>query len=717
MTSPVKTCSIAFVLFMATCAATGADAVRPSLSVTKTDYLVAEPVSITFTWTNRSEERVEFDTFVAYQYPSIYVSIDDGEFRAFSRRNGFFAHPDEDFDQFSYPRVELAPGETFSLTTFVFDATYENSDKQLLLYRPGRYRLRATPADTTEVTLDVRAPTSEIDKRALRPWRDASNEFELAPDWAHPRFDRLKAFLDDFPDSQYGQYARLGIATQLIMHTRTMANEEASANGLAYLQPLLRDGGSTPIVEDALRLKFYATDSREEQRRILYRIEQLNPKSGFAQGLRRSGYTPIDPGLATAPDDKTRPRQEEPERPGPIPLVIDQDSLARLPPGAAKVFEKYWKAFARRDIDGAMECLSDDFVSLEGRKEGRRRFWDSMLRTVDMRQLHIRVEKAFEATSFESPPGPGGKSTRFDGDLLVVRGQGTARLADRTDVGDMTWVLRRSDEDTWTIVSEFPGPAKQPPQEPDGVRQVVDPADEPRPPAQQPSEKPDTAQRAHEGWIVVHPAQTEFDPERFKTVPVEDRSFLHEKHRRDEILRELVEKYRAEEDIEIREGGGQLFVVYRWIKDPRIEQRREEYVRATLEQMEAKYARDPRIGPYVLKDVKKQYDVTVEKVPYALLIEFHDDQRSASAQVTIAGQWDLDLADPKPADPPDPDEWRPTRIGDSRVYWRRTADGTELLWHGTWGLKFTVSGITRADDPLLKHYLERFPPPRQDAPR
>lgn len=701
----------AIVLVVGTCATTSGQPVRFEVTVTKMEYLVAEPVSLTLSWTNRSETPIEFDLGNVYNVSTIQVSIDGGQFVTFTRPGGIIRRrvsanglPD--------PVMHLAPGESFGQTAFLIEGLYEGSQERFLLYRPGRYTLRAGPHDRTSIELRVDLPTSIEDKQAFVPWKEASPQFALVPFSSTASTDRLKALIAKHPKSLYTEYARLGIARQLVLgHLRDKS--ESRKEAATYLASL-RDSNNLSIVEHALWVEVFLADSHDGAKRIAYKLQQVNPKSEYLQRLRKMGIMPKEPGRE---DEAEQPRlspEEKPTTRGPIPLLVDQGSLAGLPAGAAKLLEKYWKAFARRDIDGAMECLSDDFVSIDGTRDRRRRYWESTLATVDVTHLHIRVDKTYEATSYRSPPGPVGKSTRLQGDLLVVQGQGTAREKGRTDASAITWVLRRVNEDTWTIVSEFAGPVGQQQGEAGESPEAVDPADQPRPPAQQPPEKPDGAEAAQEGWIVVHPAQAKFDPEHFKTVPMEDRSFVHEKHRRDEILRELIGKYGAEKDIEIREGGGQIFVVYRWVKDPWLEQMREEYARATLDQFKLIYARDEKVGPYVLKDMKTQYDVTVDHVPYALMLQFHDDQRLATAQVTIGGQ--KDLVDPTTVAPPDQDEWRPTRMGDSLVYWRRTADGTQLSWYNKWGHKLMVSGITRADDPLLKHFLERFPPPARREP-
>ncbi len=290
MRTTAPTCIGAIVLLLPVSDATAVEVVGPELSVTKTEHLTAEPVSLTLTWTNRSEEAAKFDTRIAHEYSTIVVSVDDGGFREFVRtwRLAFQSCTDT-----IYRTVTLDPGESYSIAWFIVRGLFDKSDEQFLLFRPGRYTLRANPDDKYGVNIEARAPTNEQDRQALDRWRNgASWQFQFRPYWIAPDFDSLNGLIREYPDSVYAQYARLAAARHLVDNGSLREKEEVMRETVPYLEPLLRDRKNPVILEQALWL--LAATRRavgEEANHIADRIERVNPKSEYLKLLRMLGST------------------------------------------------------------------------------------------------------------------------------------------------------------------------------------------------------------------------------------------------------------------------------------------------------------------------------------------------------------------------------------------------------------------------------------------
>jgi hypothetical protein len=384
----------------------------------------------------------------------------------------------------AYIEVPLAPGESRHFTTFVVEGVVHGTDKQFLLYRPGRYTLRAGKNDKPGASVDVAMPTRQQDIRAYEEWkRQVAARVALAPWYSTQEVDALKQFAADYPDSVYAQYARLAVARYLVEGDMHRDTDEGRAKAVAYLRPLVGDENPA-IREHALWLNAQARRvTGKECKRILREILQVNPKSQYADVLWRivhpSSKRPHQPGEAV----EEQPLATEPKATSPVPLDLDRRSLAGLPPGAAALLEQWQTAMARRDVDGALACLSEDFVGNQGSKDDVRRHWEVSFRSAHersiLKQLRFRVEGFHRAASYERPPNDDGwrppddqgKRARFQGDLLIVRARATTQTIGSEILTDLTIVLKELDGDKWTIVSSQAKPVNSRRREPDGAKE------------------------------------------------------------------------------------------------------------------------------------------------------------------------------------------------------------------------------------------------------
>jgi len=374
--------------------------------------------------------------------------------------------------------VSLDPGETYSLTVFVLKARVDETE-QFLLLRPGRYTLRAHKDDQQGVSIEARVPSNEQDKLAFTHWRDrAASQFPLLPESIVPDLEPLKDLIAKYPKSVYAQYARLALARHLVRRDRSPRKDDSRKEVIGYLQSLVSDHTNPPIVEHALWLQYSITHAREQRRRLIHELAQVNPRSGFLDILRQSvlGRTELPRTVPSRDGEDEQGNSFEPQEPeatSPVPLDLDRRSLAGLPPDAAALLETWRTAIARRDVEGALACLSEDFVGNQGSKDDVRRHWEVSFRSAHersiLKQLGFRVEGFHRAASYERPPDDQGKSARFKGDLLIVRARATTQTIASSILTDLTIVLKTLDDDKWTIVSSHARPVNSRPQEPDGA--------------------------------------------------------------------------------------------------------------------------------------------------------------------------------------------------------------------------------------------------------
>ena len=127
---------LAAALIVGSLSARAEDRIGVEFFVPKSDYLLAEPVSLTVRWKNESQEAVKFSLRTVAEFATVYVSIDGGKFRKFTSRGGFDRKSDPRL-KVSYSNVQLAPGAYYSETMFVLDGALEGDPWGLLLARPG----------------------------------------------------------------------------------------------------------------------------------------------------------------------------------------------------------------------------------------------------------------------------------------------------------------------------------------------------------------------------------------------------------------------------------------------------------------------------------------------------------------------------------------------------------------------------------------------------
>ncbi len=217
---------------------------------------------------------------------------------------------------------------------------------------------------------------------------------------------------------------------------------------------------------------------------------------------------------------------------------------------------------------------------------------------------------------------------------------------------------------------------------------------------------------AQMGWTVVHPPAVKHEggaPGRFYKKTLEERPFGHERHKRDQILHGLVEKYRPDEDVEIAECGA-LFHVYRWVDGAK---EQAEYDMSTAKQamiaeLRTAFALEKRIGSYILKEAAVDCDPAKNGGPYSVVLKFLDAERSVPVEVRIEGT--VSSPDTQTIPPPNLIAWETKQVGKVTVHWGNSANGARVFWQTGFGHRFTLSGIAGVDDPLLKRYLDTFPP-------
>lgn len=441
------------------------EAIRMALSVPKTDYLVAEPLSLTVQCINNSPDPITFNTRLAVEIPVLYVSVNGGKLEEFRHPDGFQRREDPRSDEtVEYPSVQLLPGESFSTTAFVVKGHYGDSGEEFLLFRPGKYRLHASTEGKDGVVIEAALPTTDVDKQALLLWKDrAAGQFTLAPYGTDPKLDALRSLASRFPDSVYTQYARLGIVRQILNQPHLSAKAEPRKEAEVELNRVLQEGGNPAVVEHAIFFKAWEfAKSQGEKKALARELMRVHPKSGYLQRLQEITITCAEDSDAHKNASRERRVAKDDVVRGPVRLSLQPGPLAQMPAGAGTTIKKYWSAICSRDLDAALGCLSAKFMGDDGTKENRRRVWEKHLRADEARELEIDVLDAQRANSYSRPASlPAGKAANFKGEMAIVRARMVAGLEGQRRVDRLvTWVLEAQSDDNWLIVSEYVHPGK-----------------------------------------------------------------------------------------------------------------------------------------------------------------------------------------------------------------------------------------------------------------